>query len=235
MGLFSWLFGKKKEDNIKQKAVTAQPTEQTEIKREAYIAEKTVKIEETAHEKPQDKEKINYNARLAKAQAALDMLLEKEMYAEGRKQTEKESAEPPTQQDSEAAQGFTGTFEINKAKDGKQYFFNLYASNKVGIATSQMYASAQSALTGVNSVIANAAKAPIEDQSLKTYETLPYPKWEIYMDNGGKYRFRLNASNGSCVCHSQGYTSKSSCKNGIESIIKSSRNPKIVKSYIKKK
>ena len=98
-----------------------------------------------------------------------------------------------------------------------------------------MYASAQSALTGVNSVIANAAKAPIEDQSLKTYESLPYPKWEIYVDNGGKYRFRLNAVNGSCVCHSQGYTTKSACKNGIESIIKSSRNPKIIKNYIKKK
>lgn len=130
---------------------------------------------------------------------------------------------------------YTGKFEINKSKDGKKFFFNLYASNKVGIATSQMYSSSQSAMNGVKSVIANADKAPIEDQSLKNYETLPYPKWEIYVDNGGKYRFRLNASNGSCVCHSQGYTTKNACKNGIDSIIRSSRNPEIEKTYTSKK
>ena len=130
--------------------------------------------------------------------------------------------------------GYTGRFEINKSKDGKKFFFNLYASNKVGIATSQMYSTAQSALTGIKSVIANAAEAPIEDQTLKKYDTLPFPKWEIYVDNGGKYRFRLNASNGSCICYSQGYTTKTACKNGIDSIIRSSRNPEIDKTYINK-
>ena len=129
---------------------------------------------------------------------------------------------------------YTGTFEINKSKDGKKFFFNLYATNKVGIASSQMYSTSQSALNGVKSVIANAATAPIEDQSLKKYDALPYPKWEIYIDNGGKYRFRLNASNGNCVCHSQGYTTKNACKNGIDSIIRSSRNAQIIKTYIDK-
>lgn len=143
-----------------------------------------------------------------------------------------EESAPVESNDSSA---ITGRFEINKSKDGEKYFFNLYASNKVGIATSQMYTSAQAALNGINSVIANAENAPIEDQSLKNYETLPYPKWEIYVDNGGKYRFRLNASNGSCICHSQGYTTKSACKNGIDSIIRSSRNAEIDKAYITKK
>ena len=89
----------------------------------------------------------------------------------------------------------------------------------------------------VDFVIANAEKAPIEDQSLKSYnpdDALPYPKWEIYIDNGGKFRFRLNASNGSCVCHSQGYTTKAACKNGIDSIIRSSKNAEIDKTYINK-
>ena len=134
----------------------------------------------------------------------------------------------------EFSPNYTGRFEINKTKDGKKFFFNLYASNKVGIATSQMYSTAQNALNGVKSVITNAPKAPIEDQSLKSYETLPYPKWEIYIDNGGKFRFRLNASNGSCVCHSQGYTTKTACKNGINSIIRSSRNAEIDKNYLNK-
>ena len=134
----------------------------------------------------------------------------------------------------EEKRAFTGKFEINRSKDGKKFFFNLFASNKVGIATSQMYSSAQSALTGVKSVIVNAPKAPIEDQTLKTFETLPNPKWEIYLDNGNKYRFRLNATNGSCVCHSQGYTTKTACKNGIDSIIRSSKNAEIIKTYLTK-
>lgn len=136
--------------------------------------------------------------------------------------------------ENDLSHNYTGRFEINRTKDGKKFFFNLYASNKVGIATSQMYSTAQNALNGVKSVITNAPKAPIEDQSLKSYETLPYPKWEIYIDNGGKFRFRLNASNGSCVCHSQGYTTKTACKNGINSIIRSSRNAEIDKNYLSK-
>ncbi len=147
-----------------------------------------------------------------------------------------DEAEATSPESSEVdSKNYTGRFEINKSKDGKKFFFNLYASNKVGIATSQMYSTAQNALNGVKSVIANAAKAPIEDQSLKKYEVLPFPKWEIYIDNGGKYRFRLSASNGNCVCHSQGYTTKTACKNGIDSIIRSSRNAEIDKTYITNK
>ncbi len=126
-----------------------------------------------------------------------------------------------------------GKFEIKKAKD-ERFVFNLYAANQVIVATSQVYSSSSSAMNGIKSVIENAEKAPIEDQTLKSYETLPYPKWEIYQDKGGAYRFRLNASNGSCICHSQGYTTKASCKNGIESIRKTAKTAIIDKSYLKK-
>lgn len=126
-----------------------------------------------------------------------------------------------------------GTFEIKKAKDGR-YVFNLYASNHVIVATSQVYSSSSKAMTGINSVIANAPKAGIQDNTLKAPTELPCPKWEIYLDNGKKYRFRLIATNGSCVCHSQGYTTKANCKNGIESIIRSSHNATVDKAYLKK-
>jgi len=137
------------------------------------------------------------------------------------------------EQKEEAPTAFAGKFEIKKSKDDR-YVFNLYAANSVIVATSQVYSSSTSAQNGIKSVIENAPKAPIEDQSLKNYETLPYPKWEIYQDKGGQYRFRLSASNGSCICHSQGYTSKASCKNGIESIKRTAQNAKIDKSYLKK-
>ena len=101
------------------------------------------------------------------------------------------------------------------------------------MATSQVYTSTAAALNGINSIIANAGKAPLEDQCLKNYAPRTYPKWEMYIDKGGQYRFRLNAPNGSCIVHSQGYTTKASCKNGMESIIKCSAKPEIDKSYLK--
>ena len=127
----------------------------------------------------------------------------------------------------------TGKFEIKKSKDGR-YVFNLYASNNVIVATSQIYSSSTSALNGIKSVVTNASSAPIEDQTVKNYTAVPFPKWEIYKDKGEQFRFRLSASNGSCVCHSQGYTSKTNCKKGIESIIKFATDAEIIKSYINK-
>ena len=127
----------------------------------------------------------------------------------------------------------TGFFDLKKSKDGR-YIFNLYAANNVIIATSQTYSSVQGAHNGIKSIIANAQKAEIEDQTLKSAETKNFPKWEIYIDKSGEYRFRLSASNGNCICHSQGYKSKSSCKNGIESIIRTAKDAKINKSYLDK-
>lgn len=128
----------------------------------------------------------------------------------------------------------TGKFEIKKSKDGR-FVFNLYASNSVIVATSQVYSSSTSAMNGIKSVIANASIAQIEDQSLKKVTTVPFPKWEIYQDKGEQYRFRLCASNGSCVVHSQGYTSKANCKKGIESIIKFASDAEVTKVYLEKK
>ena len=132
----------------------------------------------------------------------------------------------------ESKSGKSGKFDIKKSKDGR-YVFNLYASNHVIVATSQIYTSSQSAIGGIKSIIANAKRAAIEDQTLKNYSTVPYPKWEMYVDKGGQYRFRLNAPNGSCIVHSQGYTTKSACKKGIDSIIRIAEDSEIDKSYLK--
>lgn len=127
----------------------------------------------------------------------------------------------------------SGKFDIRRAKDGR-FYFNLYAANKANIAYSQMYSSSTTAINGIKSVITNAPKAAIEDNSLKNPETKPYPKWEIYVDKAGQYRFRLYASNGNCVCHSHGYDSKSGCKGGIESITRiANETAAIDKSYLK--
>ena len=44
-------------------------------------------------------------------------------------------------------------------------------------------------------------------------------KFEIYKDQRNEYRFRLKARNGEIILRSEGYTTKSNCENGINSVI----------------
>lgn len=43
-------------------------------------------------------------------------------------------------------------------------------------------------------------------------------KFELYTDNGGEYRFRLQAGNGQNILGSEGYKTKTACENGIDSV-----------------
>lgn len=47
-------------------------------------------------------------------------------------------------------------------------------------------------------------------------------KFELYKDKGGKFRFRLKASNGQTILASQGYSTKVAAKNGIASVQRNS-------------
>jgi uncharacterized protein YegP (UPF0339 family) len=47
-------------------------------------------------------------------------------------------------------------------------------------------------------------------------------KFEIYKDKRGEFRFRLKAGNGQNILASEGYSAKSGCTNGIESVRKNS-------------
>jgi uncharacterized protein YegP (UPF0339 family) len=44
------------------------------------------------------------------------------------------------------------------------------------------------------------------------------PKFEVYTDKRGEFRFRLNAKNGQAILASEGYSSKQGCMNGIKSV-----------------
>lgn len=50
-------------------------------------------------------------------------------------------------------------------------------------------------------------------------------KFEVYKDKAGEFRFRLKAANGQNILSSEGYSSKSSCTNGVESVKKNSQSP----------
>ena len=45
-------------------------------------------------------------------------------------------------------------------------------------------------------------------------------KFEIYKDKKGQFRWRLLANNNQVIATGEGYTSKASCKNGVESVKK---------------
>jgi uncharacterized protein YegP (UPF0339 family) len=53
-------------------------------------------------------------------------------------------------------------------------------------------------------------------------------KFEVYKDKAGEYRFRLKASNGEVIATGEGYSSKSSCMNGIQSVKKNAPDAEIV-------
>ncbi len=53
-------------------------------------------------------------------------------------------------------------------------------------------------------------------------------KFELYQDKGGKYRFRLKASNGQIIAVGEAYNTKKSAMNGIASVQKNAPDAKIV-------
>ena len=120
-----------------------------------------------------------------------------------------------------------GKFEIKKTKnDG--FVFNLKAGNGEVIATSETYNSLDACKNGINSVITNAPEAAVEDQTVEGFATEKNPKFELYTDKAGEFRFRLKAKNGQIIATGEGYKAKAGCKNGIESIKKNVVDAKIV-------
>lgn len=47
----------------------------------------------------------------------------------------------------------------------------------------------------------------------------PMPKFEIYRDVAGKFRFRLRAANNQIIAASEAYETKAGCSNGIQSVM----------------
>ncbi len=111
-----------------------------------------------------------------------------------------------------------GKFIVKQTNTG--YKFDLYATNGQIVASSQVYASEASCLAGVESVTKNAQIANMEDQTVDPVVTAVNPKFELYLDKGGEYRFRLKARNGEIIATSEGYKSKASATNGIASVQK---------------
>lgn len=94
----------------------------------------------------------------------------------------------------------------------------MLADNNRVIATSQVYTTKAAALKGIDSIAENAPFAPIEDQTVADYEKKEVPKFEVYKDKAGDFRFRLKAGKAEIIADSEGYKTKYGCLNGIESV-----------------
>ena len=109
-------------------------------------------------------------------------------------------------------------FQVKKTNTG--YNFLLVASNGQPVGASQVYKALKSALAGVESVRTVAPVAEIEDQTKEEVEEKKNPKFVLYVDKAGEFRFRLQAANGQNILASEGYTTLAACKNGVASVAK---------------
>ena len=119
-----------------------------------------------------------------------------------------------------------GKFVMRKTNTGVK--FDLKAGNGEVIATSEVYAAEASCKNGIESVRKNAPIAAVEDQTVEGYAVQKHPKFEIYTDKAGEFRFRLKATNGQIIAVSEGYKAMASCLNGIESVKKNAVDAPVV-------
>src|SRR5512137_510262 len=93
--------------------------------------------------------------------------------------------------------------------------FRIRADNNKIVATGEAYEQYTGAVNGIKSIQKN-CQAPIEDLTVEGAPKVPNPKYQIYKDTSGEFRFRLKAANGEVIAQGEGYESKEGCLSGIE-------------------
>ncbi len=96
--------------------------------------------------------------------------------------------------------------------------FDLQAANGQVIATSEVYTAKAPCLRGIQAVRRCAAAGKILDCTQE--EPAPAnPRFEIFRDRQGHFRFRLRSRNGQIVAQSEAYSAKAPCLDGIQSVV----------------
>lgn len=117
-------------------------------------------------------------------------------------------------------------FVIREVPSGLR--FHLKAGNGQIIASSEVYTTRNACLKGMESVRKNAPIAKMEDQTQEYAGIVTNPKFQLYLDKAGAFRFRLRARNGEIIAISDGYSSRAACENGIESVRKNAPGAQIL-------
>jgi len=109
-----------------------------------------------------------------------------------------------------------GKFVIRRVNSGVK--FDLKAGNGQTVLSSEVYTTEAACRKGIESVKKNASLARLEDQTREDFRRQVHPKFEMYQDKRGDYRFRLKARNGEIIAVSDGYSAKAGCLGGMESV-----------------
>ncbi len=109
-------------------------------------------------------------------------------------------------------------YQVYKDIAGK-FRFRLRAANNKIVAVSEAYETKAGCMNGVKSVQKN-CESHIEDQTTNM-EKITNPKYEVFTDTAGEFRFNLKASNGEIIAVSEGYETKDGVLNGIDAVQRS--------------
>lgn len=117
-------------------------------------------------------------------------------------------------------------FVIRNVPSG--FKFDLKAPNGERILSSEVYLTLSACRRGIESVRKNAPRAPLFDRTLVGVAACANPKFELYIDRAGAFRFRLRARNGKILAFSEAYRAKDGCENGILSVRKNAASAEII-------
>ena len=118
-----------------------------------------------------------------------------------------------------------GKFVIRSVPSGIK--FDLKADNGEIIATSEVYSSLPACRRGIESVKKCAAAERLEDLTEEIPAPCSNPKFEVFADKAGLFRFRLRSRNGKIIATSEGYTTKAGCLSGVHSVIHNAKDAAI--------
>ena len=119
-----------------------------------------------------------------------------------------------------------GRFAIRTVPSGIK--FDLRALTGRVVATSEVYTTLAACRNGIESVRRNAPIAKLEDRTTEGFVSVTNPKFEMYVDKAGEFRFRLKARNGEIIATSESYKTKAECESGIERVRKNAPEAEIV-------
>jgi len=119
-----------------------------------------------------------------------------------------------------------GKFVVKQTATG--FKFDLKAGNGEVIATSEIYTTEAACMNGVESVKKNCV-GEVDDLTVESTAEVKHPKFEVYEDKAGEFRFRLKARNGEVIATSEGYKAKAGALNGIESVKKNAPEAEVEK------
>ena len=104
----------------------------------------------------------------------------------------------------------------------------LFEDNGKSLVDSEVYTSEAACMNGVDSVRRNAGGG-VEDQTIEGFETLAHPKFEVYADKAGDFRFRIKAKNGQIVASSPAFKDKAAALAAVECVKKEAPDAEVEK------